>query len=98
MATEIYEIPDSLLDLFKKVLENDGTSYRIIDYNDGMSMDNVEAMRHFIDCVEISDDFIEEDFGTQIILKHPDFDKKVVIDSGGLGDFFSHGFDCSWCE
>lgn len=95
MATEIYEIPDSVTDLFKEVMENDGgMSYRIINYSEGMSMDNNDALVHFVESVDISEEFIEEDLGTQLTLIHPDFEKKIIIDSGGLGDFFSHGFDC----
>lgn len=28
----------------------------------------------------------------QIFLRH------IVIDAGGLGDFYSHGFDCQWAK
>lgn len=97
MATEIYEIPDNIANLFKEVNGNGGIlSYRIINYTERMSMDNNESMQHFIESVGITTDYIEEDLGTQITLIHPDYDKRIVIDSGGLGDFYSHGFDCSW--
>lgn len=99
MATEIYEIPDNIENLFEEVNANGGIlSYRIINYADGMNMDNNESMRHFIESVGITTDYIEEDVGTQITLIHPDYEKRIVIDSGGLGDFYSHGFDCSWHE
>ncbi|WP_373894423.1 hypothetical protein [Virgibacillus sp. CBA3643] len=99
MELEIYEIPDSAEELFSEVEENEGsTSYRIINYCYDMSMDNNESLQHFVDTVDISSDYIEEDLGTQITLKHPNYNKRIVIDSGGLGDFFSHGFDCYWEE
>lgn len=95
----IYEIPDDINSLFKEVDENDGSvSYRIIDYGEGMSMDNNESMQYFVDCVGISQDSIEEDLGTQIALGHSRYSKRIIVDSGGLGDFFSHGFDCYWEE
>lgn len=93
----IYEIPDDIDTLFKEVDENDGSiSYRIIDYGDGMSMDNNESMQYFINCVELSPASVEDDLGTQIVLGHSGYSKRIIIDSGGLGDFFSHGFDCYW--
>lgn len=93
----IYEIPDDIDTIFKEVNENDGSmSYRIIDYGDGMSMDNNESMQYFLDCVDVHSDSIEEDLGTQITLSHSAYNKRIIIDSGGLGDFFSHGFDCYW--
>ena len=94
---EIYETPDTIHDLFREVAESEGSvSYRIINYNNGMSMDNTESMSHFIDCVNIADEYIYEYLGTQLTLKHPNYNRRIVIDSGGLGDFFSHGFDCCW--
>lgn len=99
MTTEIYEVPDNLTRLFQDVLDGSGhTSYQIINYTDGMDMDNNESMSHFLETVDIPEDAIVEDEGTQVVLSHPDYEKKIVIDSGGLGDFFSHGFDCQWAE
>jgi hypothetical protein len=46
----------------------------------------------------LTDEMIEEDNGTQVILKHPNYKYKLCIDSGGLGDFFSHGYDVSVLE
>ena len=99
MATEVYEVPENITQLFQDVAESDGyTSYRIINYNDGMDMDNISSMSHFAETVDIPEDAIIENEGTQIVLSHPDYKKNIVIDSGGLGDFFSHGFDCQWVE
>lgn len=88
MASQIYETPDSMRDLF----ERGEASYRIIDYNIP-GMDNIESMGYFLETIGYTDDNIETDDGTQVVLKHPDFDFKLVIDSGGLGDFYSHGYD-----
>lgn len=95
--SEIYETPETLTELFQDVENGDGNfSYRIIDYSEGMNMDNNESMAHFVGLVGIHEDDIIEDSGTQLILKHGDYEKNIVIDAGGLGDFFSHGFDCQW--
>ncbi|MCA1029328.1 hypothetical protein LCM23_25275 [Cytobacillus kochii] len=99
MAANIYEIPETVEQLFDEVENNGGVySYRIIDYTDGMNMDNNESLRYFIECVGITSDLIEEDYGSQITLVHPNYKQCIVIDSGGLGDFYSHGFDCSTTE
>lgn len=99
MSMEIYEIPGTVQEMFEEVEKNDGEmSYRIVNYGEGMSMDNNESMQHFLESVDVPDDLIEEDLGTQVTLKHPDFKARLVIDASGLGDFFSHGFDCSWHE
>ena len=51
-------------------------------------------LAHGTICVTaISTGNIETDDGTQVVIVHPDFDHKLVIDSGGLGDFYSHGYD-----
>lgn len=80
----IYEIPDFV----KMLFEQGENCYRIIDYS--FEMDNIEAMQYFLDCIGATDENIELNDGTQVIIIHPDFDYKLVIDSGGLGDFFSH--------
>ena len=86
---ETYEVPDDIDDLFKQG-EN---SYKIIDYTPGFDMDNIQSMIYFLDFIEVPAENIETDDGTQVVLKHPGYNYKLVIDSGGLGDFFSHGFD-----
>lgn len=91
----IYEVPESIDELFSDIMSNQGfTQYRIIDYS-GSGMDNEQSMRYFMELVEIPDEHIEENLGTQITLTHSNYDKRIVIDSGGLGDFFSHGFECN---
>lgn len=97
--SEIYEVPDNLTELFQDVANGDGfASYRIIDYGEGKDMPNSHSMSAFVELVGIQEEAILEDEGTQLILQHPDFDKNIVIDAGGLGDFFSHGFECQWVE
>lgn len=90
----IYEIPNSLKELF----ENKNSSYRIINYDKGMDMDNIQAMNHFLESVGISSEQIELHDGTQVFLTHPDYNYLAVVNSGGLGDFFSHGFDVSFVK
>lgn len=50
-------------------------------------------MVFFLQHIGATQENIVMDDGTQVVLQHPDFDYKVVVDSGGLGDFYSHGFD-----
>lgn len=88
MATVIYEIPNSVKEMF----EQGENSYRIIDYSI-QEMDNIQSMQYFLDRIGATTDNIETDDGTQVVMTHPDFDQKLVIDSGGLGDFYSHGYD-----
>lgn len=86
----IYEIPSSVKEMFE-LGEN---SYRIIDYSI-QDMDNIQSMQYFLECIRASSDNIQTDDGTQVVVVHPDFDHKLVIDSSGLGDFYSHCYDVS---
>ena len=88
MATVIYEIPNSVKEMF----EHGENSYRIIDYSI-QERDNIQSMQHFLNCIGATDDNIEIDDGTQVVIVHPNFDHKLVIDSYGLGDFYSNGYD-----
>jgi len=98
VTTEIYEIPHDVNELFEDIESNEGhMSYQIINYHPEMDMDNIQSMHHFTDEVGI-DDYIEEDSGTQVVLRHPNYLKRVVIDASGLGDFYSHNFECTWEE
>ena len=92
MSSPIYEVPGSL----KEIFENGESSYKIINYEKGMDMDNNVAMTHFLETVDVPSDAIELHDGTRVYLTHPDYDYIAVVDSGGLGDFFSHGFDVSF--
>lgn len=87
MALQIYEVPESI----KQMFFDAPISYRICD--DTISaMDNIQSMNFFLEYIECEPNLIVEDYGTQVILEHPDYDFKIVIDSGVLGDFYSHGF------
>jgi hypothetical protein len=88
MATVIYETPNSVKEMF----ENGENNYRIIDYSI-QEMDNIQSMNYFLEFIGATSDNVEVDDGTQVVIVHPDFDHKLVIDSGGLGDFYSHGYD-----
>lgn len=90
MPTVIYEIPESVKEMF----ELGNNSYRIIDYTI-QEMDNNQSMQYFLECIHATSDNIEINDGTQVVITHPDFSEKLVIDSGGLGDFYSHGYDVS---
>lgn len=87
MPDFINDCPESVLELFEKGVN----SYRIINYEN--EMDNNQSMAYFLDYIGATDDNIYDNSGTQVILKHPDRADMFVVDAGGLGDFFSHGFD-----
>jgi len=90
MTIMIYEMPSSVKEMF----EQGENSYRIIDYSIN-EMDNIQSMQYFLDLIGAKSENIETDDGTQMVIIHPDFDHKLVIDSGGLADFYSHSFDVS---
>lgn len=91
-----YNIPDSYNELFNEVSKNvDGIEYTIIDYGDGMGMDNVESLHYFLGMLGLISDNVVEDLGTLVYLKHDEYDFEIAISSSGLGDEFSHLFECS---
>jgi len=92
MAT--YELPDTVKELF----EQGENQYRIIDYASEMEMDNNQSMECFLDHIGATGDNIKCHDGTQVTLIHPDYGMMYVVDAGGLGDFFSHGFEVSLHE
>lgn len=81
----MYDIPESVDELF----ENGESSYSITDPE--QSGDNIFAMNLFLECVGVPSEMVECDDGTQVTLF--DGKRRIVIDSGGLGDFHLHGYD-----
>lgn len=81
-------LPNTIISLF----ENGETEYR---YFSEESMDNNASMNWFINYIWGLKDNIELFDGTQIIVKHPNYEEKLIVDAGGLGDFFSHSFKVS---
>jgi len=88
MEQPIYEIPDSVLQL----IQNGEREYRIIDYSPQKEMDNNQSMAYFLELIGCQQDNIVADYGTQVILCHLDYPQTMVVDAGGFGDFFSHGY------
>lgn len=81
-----YNIPDNY-----DALVNDGEcQYTILGVE---TRNNMDSMERFIEAVPGLADKIEVDEGTQIVVTHPDPVKVIVIDAGGLGDFYDSGFD-----
>ena len=80
-----YDIPDNVQQLFA----NGERSYCIKDYD--QQGDNIFAMRLFMECVGVPAEMVERDDGTQVTLF--DGETRLIIDSGGLGDFHLHGYD-----
>ena len=86
-----YELPDTVKELF----EQGENQYRIIDYAPEMEMDNNQSMGYFLDHIGATAYNIKYNDGTQVTLLHEDYEMMYVVDAGGLGDFFSHGFEVS---
>ena len=86
----MYDIPETVEELFS----NGEAAYSITDPE--QPGDNIFAMRLFLDLVGVPDGFIEIDDGTQVTVF--DGETRLVIDSGGLGDFHLHGFTTTVVE
>lgn len=84
--TEQWNIPAT----YDELVGNGETRYEILGVE---TWDNMDSMRRFVEAVGIPPDVIEVDDGTQLTLRHPDPTLKIVIDAGGLGDFFDSGFN-----
>ena len=80
-------LPNTVHALF----ENGETEYRYFSED---SLDNYWSMDWFIKYLELQE-FIKIHDGTQIFVKHPEYEKALQIDAGGLGDFYSHSFKVS---
>ena len=89
-----YCLPEDLDELFR----TGPTQWYAREYVPEMEMDNVQAMAWFMDVVGISDGDCIAIEDTQIVVRSPAHPFTLCIDSGGLGDFFSHGFDVSIVE
>ena len=85
MMDEYYDVPRDIRELF----DNGNHSYSIID--PGLSLDNIEAMQIFLEMLDVTEDLIESDYGTRVILNNGS--RQLQIDCGGLGDFHLHGYD-----
>ena len=81
-----HDIPASVEELF----ELGECSYSIVGYD--REMDNIESLAYFLDEIGAGP-WVCEDWGTQVRLVHQGFTYELVIDSGGLGDFYSHRYD-----
>jgi hypothetical protein len=88
---EVWDIPDN----YDALVAGGDDAYSICGVE---TQDNMDSMRRFVEAVGIPADKIEVDDGTQIIVTHPDPTKMIVIDAGGLGDFFNSGFDVAVLE
>ena len=89
-----YNMPKSLDEIF---LVGE-TQWTACSYEPDMDMNNVASLTWFMETVGISEGDCVEVEDTQIIVEHPNYPYMLRIDSGGLGDFFSHCFDVSIVE
>lgn len=80
-------LPSSVEELF----ENKEETYTYFSID---SMDNNWSMDWFIKYLDLGE-FIFLNEGTRIELQHPKYNYQLQIDSGGLGDFYSHKFEVS---
>ena len=95
MEQVIYEVPKDIIELFNGFRTSSGEQvYRIVNYNQGMEMDDGQALNHFLNTLGVSNDCIIDKQDNQVTLSCEQFNYTIVIDVEGLGDFYSHGFYC----
>jgi len=82
-----YEVPENCVELFAN-----GDAFYVIEDPEKRG-DNVFEMKIFLESVGVPESFVEFDEGTRVILSNGE--KRLQIDSGGLGDFSSHCFQVS---
>ncbi|MBK2124426.1 hypothetical protein [Fangia hongkongensis] len=82
---QIYDIPENVDQFF----ENGITSYSIIDADE--VGDNLFSMDLFLDAVGFKEENIKLHDGTMVIVTNGV--QTFRINAGGLGDFYSHGYD-----
>ena len=85
-----YNIPKDCDELFLN-----GNAFYVIEDSEKRG-DNVFGMKIFLESVGVPDEVVEFDEGTRVILSRDG--KRIQIDSGGLGDFSSHGFEVKLFE
>ncbi len=90
MSETTYRIPGDVDELFA----NGEAQYQICDPDH--PGDNLFAMELFLESVDVPEQFIEEDDGTQVVLSNGS--ARLCIDSYGLGDFHLHGYDVTVME
>jgi hypothetical protein len=78
-------LPHSIHELFA----TGDTEYRISTDD---AMDNVQAMRFFLDYIGAELANMVSCDGTQVTLGCDGYDHQLVVDAGGLGDSFNHKF------
>ena len=84
---------------YDEIFENIGTIYAFDTNIENLSMDNVDSMDYFLNEIAlVPDEMIVIYDGTQVILKHNDYDFLVQLDSYGRGDFYSHAIEISKYE
>jgi hypothetical protein len=86
VVSEQWNIPAN----YDALVASGAASYSILGV---LTADNSDSMSRFVDAVDGLAAHVEEDDGTQIRVAHPDPAKIIVIDAGGLGDFYDSGFD-----
>ena len=68
--------------------KNDKSNELYYSFKTEEDLNNIEAMRVFL----------EDHDGTMVFLFHDDYDFKLIVESFGEGDFFSHGIVVYLCE
>lgn len=71
-------------------IEKDQTEEFEFNFTSENDLDNIDAMGHFLEESGF-EDYVSEDDGTMVFLSHDEYDFRVVIESFGLGDFYTHG-------
>lgn len=77
--------------------KNDKSNELYYSFKTEEDLNNIEAMRVFLEDHELENN-VSEDDGTMVFLFHDDYDFKLIVESFGEGDFFSHGIVVYLCE
>jgi len=81
---------------YDEIFENVGIVYDFSTREEDLDLNNVQSMNYFLDKIAfVPNEMIVMYDGTQVVIKHKDYDFLVQLDSYGLGDFYSHAIEIS---
>lgn len=84
------------VELFKLMEDNRGSTLEFSFYTEE-ELDNYESMAHWLEANGL-DEFVIEDEKSLVVLKHPNFEFEIEVQSYGEGDFHDHGISCAIIE
>jgi len=85
-----------LIEIFEEVKIN---GYYRYNFDTEVSLDNIQSMNEFLNYhLDYNEEDLETYDGTQCIFQNENYEFKLVCDSGGRGDFYSHKIEFSKWE